>query len=91
MAIRYYLAERGSGRAAWPYPRFMDRRRDANSTAEARFCIEASVWDDLFAEAARQVVAPDDLLQHVVLFFLAERDAGRVARSVFGSMGRRQG
>jgi hypothetical protein len=88
-AIRYYLGERDSGRTAWPYPRF--RRQEvgtARTATEIEFCIDAAVWTELGAEAARQGIGREELLQHAALFFLADRDAGRVARRVFRSLGR---
>ncbi len=86
--IRYYLADRGSGRPGWPYPRF--RRgpgHGSSSTAEAEFHIDVTIWDELSQEAARQAVPPNELLQHAILYFLADRDVGRVAQRVLASLG----
>jgi hypothetical protein len=85
LAIRHYLANRGSGRAAWPYPPFRIEGSGSSSTAEAEFCIDETVWDELSSEAARQEVPAEELLRHAVLFFMVDRDAGRVARRMVGS------
>lgn len=77
-AIRHYLTGRSSSRPGWGYPRF--RMDGATSAAEVEFCIEEEVWRELTGEAAQQAVLPEDLLRHAVLFFLADREAGRVAR-----------
>jgi hypothetical protein len=86
LAIRHYLANRSSERAGWPYPPFpMGDGRGSNSTAEAEFCIDGAVWDELSDEAARQEVPAEELLRHVVLFFMVDRDSGRVARRMVES------
>jgi hypothetical protein len=84
LAIRHYLANRSSGRAAWPYPPFRIGG-DSNSTAEAEFCIDETIWEELSSEAARQEVPAEELLRHVVLFFMVDRDDGRVARRMVES------
>jgi hypothetical protein len=86
LAIRHYLANRSSERAGWPYPPF-PMGGGSSSTAEAEFCIDGAVWDELSSEAARQEVGAEELLRHVVLFFMADRDAGRVARRMVESRG----
>lgn len=53
---------------------------DSNSGASIEFCIEERVWNRLSCEATRQEVTPEKLLNHIVLLFVADRDAGRVAR-----------
>lgn len=87
LAIRHYLANRSSGRMGWPYPVFRMARGGSSSTAEAKFCIDGAVWDELSSEAARQEVPAEELLRHAVLFFMADRDAGRVARRMVESRG----
>jgi hypothetical protein len=86
LAIHHYLANRSSGRAGWPYPAFrVEGGSGSSSTAEAKFCIDGAVWDELSSEAAHQEVEAEELLRHVVHFFMADRDAGRVARRMVES------
>jgi hypothetical protein len=87
-AIRYYLSERDSGRAGWRYPSFMSAvGSDSTAAVETHFCIEGRIWDELTDEAGRQRVTPDELLRHAVLFFVADRETGRVARRIFERVG----
>lgn len=87
-AIRYYLSERDSGRAGWRYPRFMSVAGSGPSAVdETHFRIDGKVWDELSDEAGRQGVTTDELLRHAVLFFVADRESGRVARRIFERAG----
>lgn len=80
-AVRYYLADQGSGRAGWPYPDFR-REEELNQTVEVRVEIDDPVWEAFSEEAERQRVSTDQLAQHAVLYFAADRDAGRLAQRI---------
>ncbi len=81
-AIRYYFAEGHSGRGGWAYPGF---RRDGDRAGQAiQVLIDAAAWERVGEEANRQEVTPGELLEHVLLFFLADRDAGRLASEDLG-------
>jgi hypothetical protein len=82
-AIRYYLSDKGSERADWPYPKFL-RDRDPSDArpAEIDLKIDSELWTALEEEARRQHVVPELLAQHAVLYFLADREAGRVAQRI---------
>jgi hypothetical protein len=81
LAIRYYLADRDGGRAGWPYPDF-GRDGQEGGDAEVRVNVDGAVWAELSQEAERQGVSTDQLLQHAVLYFAADRDAGRVTQRI---------
>jgi hypothetical protein len=76
-AIRYYLTDKDAGRPGWPYPDFISGN-GSETRRELELTLEASVWDSLAEEAARQGVSPEQLAQHAVLYFVADREAGRV-------------
>lgn len=88
-AIGYYLADQGSARPGWAYPRF---RRDQQPLPTVRLPIEIddALWDTLAAEADRQGVSTDQLLQHAVLYFVADRDSGRVAERIAAGLDDRE-
>jgi hypothetical protein len=75
-AVRYYLDDSGSGRAAWRVPPLAREEAVAGAT-------EIELDDDLHAqlelEARRQRVTPDLLAAHALLYFLADLDSGRAA------------
>ena len=52
-AVRYYLADQGSGRAGWPYPGFR-REEELSQTVEVQVEIDDSVWKAFSKEAEQQ-------------------------------------
>jgi hypothetical protein len=89
-AIRYYLADRGSERAGWVYPSFL--REDAHGSAreEVRLTIETAAWSEFTDEAERQGVSADQLLRHAVLYFMTDRDTGRLTQRILEDLGREE-
>jgi hypothetical protein len=86
-AMRYYLSDRSSGRAGWPYPGF---RRDGHHDEQGidlQIDVDGAVWDDFSKEAERQGVSTDHLLQHAALYFAADRDSGRLAQRILSDLG----
>jgi hypothetical protein len=75
-AVRYYLADSDSGRAAWPVPRLAD---EAASGDPFEIELDDAVHAELERESRRQHVTTDLLATHAVLYFLADLDSGRVA------------
>jgi hypothetical protein len=71
-AARYYLADRDSGRPSWRVPRFI-RDRGAGPTEGLEVEIDDDTWAGLEQEARLQGVPPVLLLQHAVLYFLADQ------------------
>src|SRR5262249_38961610 len=81
-AIRYYLADRGEGRSAWPYPKFLRgvEAADPAEGFEVSIEIDEAAWRDFSVEAERQGVSTRRLLQHAALYMAADRDSGRLTQ-----------
>ena len=84
--IRYYLADQRSERAGWPYPRFRDDD-SSDSAVEVEVEIEDGTWQAFSEEADRQGVSTDQLAQHAVFYFAADRDSGRLAQRIAEDLG----
>jgi len=84
-AIRCYLKDRESAGAGWPYPRFLDERHDGEDV-ELKLDIEEILWRSLEEEAERQHVSVPQMLEHAVLYFAAEVDAGRAAERILDDL-----
>jgi predicted transcriptional regulator len=83
-AVRYFLADSGSGRPGWPVPQ-------AARPAASGEPLEVELDDDLYAEleleARRQEVAPEVIAVHAFMYFLADRETGRAAARLGGAVG----
>jgi hypothetical protein len=80
-AIRYYLADRDSGRAGWPYPDFV-LDGDSGEEKTVRIVVDGAVWGEFSQEAARQGISTDQLLRHAALYFAADLDSGRLTQRI---------
>lgn len=78
-AARYYISDRDSGRMALHVPR-IPRAGAAKRAVGLRLDLDVDTWRELEAEARRQDVSVEVLLQHAILYLLADRDSGRVTR-----------
>jgi hypothetical protein len=76
-ALQYYLSDRGSGRMALRVPR-LAQESGRKPAAQLRLDLERDTWRELEEEAARQEVSVERLLEHAIVYFLADLDAGRV-------------
>jgi hypothetical protein len=88
-AVRYYLTDRDAGRAGWSYPSFLGEDGDGADHG-AQLTIDDATWLEFTAEAERQSVSPDQLLQHAVLYFMADRDTGRLTQRILEDLGREE-
>jgi hypothetical protein len=79
-AIRHYLADRDSERIAWPYPSSL--AGEPGSRRGVTVELEGETWGELVAEAERQEVAPDRLLEHALLYLAADLDSGRITERI---------
>lgn len=79
--IQFYLGERATRPPGWAYPDFLRERR-ASDEVELDLNVADSLWIALEAEAREQDVAVDRLLEHAVLYFTAEMDAGRATERI---------
>ncbi len=86
-ALRAYLGEKDSGRAGWAYPGFMRGEQPAE-TVELQLELEEGLWRSLEDEAAGQGVRPEQLLEHAVMYYAAEIDAGHVTQRILDELGR---
>jgi hypothetical protein len=84
-AVRCYLGDRGANQPAWPYPAFL-----RGSVPQVDVKLELEIKDDLWlsfeAEAARQDVSPQQLLEHAAFYFVAELDAGRITQRILDDL-----
>jgi hypothetical protein len=80
-ALHYYLSDRESGRAEWRCPGF-----SSDSPPEDRVGLEleidGSIWAAFEQEAGRQGVPTELLATHGVLYYSADRDAGRITQRI---------
>jgi hypothetical protein len=84
-AVSYYLGP-GKGTPGWAFPSFLvaDSEPDGPIAVE----LERPAWNEILAEAERQGVEPDALLQHAALFFGAARDAGQLTDRIIEDLDR---
>jgi len=80
-ALRCYLGDKGSDRAAWPYPSFL-RGSETAGTVRIELDVAADLWRAFEAEAAAQGVSVEQLSEHAAFYFGAERDAGRLTERI---------
>ena len=79
-AVRYYLADRDSGRPALRVPRF--GRSAAAAPLELDLELDERAWEEAEAEAARQRVPLERLLEHAAMYLIADLDSGDVAARI---------
>ena len=79
-AVGYYLADRDSGRPALKVPRF--ERSATAAPLELDVELNDRVWDEAEAEAARQRVSLERLLEHAAMYRVADLDSGDVAARI---------
>jgi hypothetical protein len=81
-AIRFYLADRDGGQPGWRYPSFLDAGGGAVDGTGSEVSLPEDLWQQLRAEAERQEVATEDLLQHAAFYYGAARDEGRLTARI---------
>ncbi len=84
-AVRCYLGDRGANRPAWPYPAFL-RGSEVQEDVQLELSIKDDLWLSFEAEAARQDVSPQRLLEHAAFYFAAEMDAGRITQRILDDL-----
>lgn len=80
-AIRYYLAERDSGRPGWPCSP-LDEEGETEVASTIELDVDGSAWEAFSLEADRQGVTTDRLMKHGALYYLADRDSGRLTQKI---------
>jgi hypothetical protein len=76
VAVRYYLADAGSGRMAWRVPGDYGQR---DPDEELTLSLDDDLHGRLRRESRRQHVTPDVLAMHALMYYLADLDSGRAA------------
>lgn len=84
-AIRCYLNDKGSAGPGWSYPRFLRERTPAGEV-ELDLKIEDALWRSLEEEAQSQGVTVRQMLEHAVLYFAAEVNAGRLTERILDDL-----
>jgi hypothetical protein len=84
-AIRLYLSDKGAGRPAWPYPGFL-RQSQTREEVELELEIDPDVWLQFEAEAKKQSVSAQQLLEHAAFYFAAEFNAGRITKRILDDL-----
>jgi hypothetical protein len=79
-ALEYYLADRTSGRPGLRVPRF--GRAGAGAAQELALDLPGRVWEEAEAEAERQGVPLERLLEHAAMYLVADLDSGKVAARI---------
>jgi hypothetical protein len=79
-AVSFYLSERDGGRSEWRYPAFL---ADGDGLVPIHeVALDQELWEELRAEAERQDVSPEKLLQHAAFYYGAARDDGRLTERI---------
>jgi hypothetical protein len=73
-ATRYYLSEREASQS-WSYPRFA--KRESGGRQQVSVTLDEELFRAAGKEAERQDVALERLLEHALLYYLAQRSSGR--------------
>lgn len=84
-AIRLYLSDKGAGRPAWPYPGFL-RQSQTREEVDLELEIDPDVWLQFEAEAEKQSVSAQQLLEHAAFYFAAELNAGRITQRILDDL-----
>jgi hypothetical protein len=59
-----------------------DGRRDDRAAREVKLDLEAFAWQALDEEAGKTGMSIEELVGFSILYYLADRDSGRIARRV---------
>ncbi|HET7417678.1 MAG TPA: hypothetical protein VFJ61_08655 [Solirubrobacterales bacterium] len=84
-ALRCYLGDKDSDRAAWPYPGFL-RGSETLDGVRLELDVAADLWRAFEVEAAAQGVSIEQLSEHAAFYFGAERDAGRLTERILNDL-----
>ena len=90
-AVRFYFEERDRAdgeQPGWRYPAFLERPPLDSDGREVS--IPDDLWQQLQAEAERQEVSPEDLLQHAAFYYGAARDEGRLTQRIAEELSREE-
>jgi hypothetical protein len=80
-AVRCYLNESDSAKPGWFFPAFLRGREPVNAV-QLSLELERGLWKSLREEAEAQEVSVEQMLEHAVLYFAAEVNAGRITQRI---------
>jgi hypothetical protein len=80
-AVRVYLNDKDAGQPAWPYPGFL-RGSETQEDVGLELDVDPDLWLQFEAEAKKQGVSTQQLLEHAAFYFAAELNAGRITRRI---------
>src|SRR3954452_8682329 len=86
-AIRCYLNDKVSRGPGWSYPAFL-RGRGPHDGVELQLSVDDSLWRSLEEEAEDQDVSAEQMLEHAIIYFAAEVDAGRMTERILDDLDR---
>jgi hypothetical protein len=78
-AVRCYLNDKGLARPGWKFPSFL-RDKGPSEEVKLELNIDEELWHTLEEEARSQGVSVRQMLEHAVIYFAAELNAGRVTQ-----------
>ena len=84
-AVRIYLKDKEAGRPAWPYPDFL-RGSETQEDIGLELHVDPDLWLQFEAEAERQGVSAQQLLEHAAFYFAAELNAGRITQRILADL-----
>jgi hypothetical protein len=84
-AVRIYLKDKGTDRPAWPYPQFL-RGSETQEDVTLELDVTPDVWLQFEAEAKKQGVSAQQLLEHAAFYFAAELNAGRITQRILDDL-----
>jgi hypothetical protein len=79
-AVRFFLDDRDGGEPGSGYPSFLTGQ--GRNASGHEIDLDGELWQQLQAEAGRQEVEPEDLLQHAAFYYAAARDEGRLTQRI---------
>jgi hypothetical protein len=84
-AIRLYLSDKGAGRPAWPYPAFLEGS-ETQEDVDLELQVDPDLWLQFEAEAGRQGISTQQLVEHAAFYFAAELNAGRITQRILDDL-----
>jgi hypothetical protein len=84
-AVRVYLSDRDAGQPAWPYPKFL-QGSETQEDVGLELSVDPDLWLQFEAEAKKQGVSVQQLLEHAAFYFAAELSAGRITQRILDDL-----
>lgn len=81
-AIHYYLSDGETRRVGWSYPRFRRETPPGDADLDVALDVDDVTWRRFEAEAEKQDVPIERLLEHAALYYVADLNSGRVAARI---------